>query len=210
MTSLKPRDTSVNKKTYAVFEFANFSETGLKKFAKQLENKGCPVASITATNKITKRDGIKTKRAVLFFENAQKTEIVIGESGDIVSIKINGTMQPIGLPKNLRSFAVNVTNLIKSGQAKFDKTLQRRLKKIKVDAPASKPASRTNAKRIEEAQANFDSATSNLSGLRVELNEINESISTSESKEKTLTNSFNIELERNKALKKQLSDLAKV
>lgn len=210
MRSLKSRDSSLNKKTYAVFEFANFSEAGLKKFSKQLENKGCPVASITATNKITKRDGIRTKRAVLFLENAQKTEVVIGEKGDIISMKINGTIQPIGLPKNLLSFAAHVAKLIKSGQAKFDKALQRRLKKIKVDAPASKPASRTNAKRIEEAQAIFNSATSNLSALRVELNEINESISTSESKAKTLTSEFNAELERNKALKKQLNDLAKV
>ncbi|QUM78719.1 hypothetical protein HWV00_20830 (plasmid) [Moritella sp. 24] len=201
--------SSLNKKSYAVFEFDNFSTAGLKKFAAQLAQKDAAVASITATNRATKKDGLPTKRATFFFDNQQKAEITIGEKGDIITLKVNGKPQPTGSPANLASFAKHIAGVLTAAQPAFDKSLKRRLDKIKVDTPQKKPASRTNKVRIEEAKSLLAQAKKNLSQLRVTSNEQLEMLRTGKEKETQLQSEFSAEKTRNKELKATLAALTK-
>lgn len=194
---------------YAVFEFDNYSETGLKKFASLLNRKDCAVASITATNRVTRKDGLLTKKAVLFFDNQQKAEIVIGDAGDIVLLKINGKPQPSGLPKSLAEFARHIATLLKRGQAAFDKALKRRTAKIKVDTPKKKVAARTNKARIEESETLLKEAQSALAEVRIKEKEITESASRTAVTQNKLLDEYGAAQKRNKELKAQLNKLKK-
>ncbi|MFT7373453.1 MAG: hypothetical protein ACI9T9_002153 [Oleiphilaceae bacterium] len=196
-------------KVYAVFEFDNFSEAGLKKFSKLLERKDSQVASITATNRAARKDGLQTKRATLFFVNQQKIEILIGDAGDIVTLKINGKIQPSGSPSSLADFANHIAKLLKNGQLKFDKALRRKTDKIKVDTPKAKVASRTNKVRIEEAEALLQEAKDTLAELRVTANVSNEALTTSTTAQDKLVIDYDTEMARNRSLKQQLNELRK-
>ena len=191
------------------FNFANFSEAGLKRFAAVLEQKDGDVVSITATNKVKKLDGKPTKRATLFFSDQQKAEIVIGGNGDIVTLKINGKPTPTGSPKTLIDFARPISKVLKSGFAAFDKSLKRRLARIKVDTPQKKPASRTNKARIDEAETLLKQATADLQKLRVSSTEQLEALSANVKKETELNVALDAEKKRNKTLKSTLAALTK-
>ena len=195
--------------TYAVFEYDNFSEAGLKKFVALLARQGADVASVTGTNRPTKKDGIMTKRTAMFFTNQQKAEIVIGDAGDIVSLKINGKMQPVGLPKNLADFAKQISVLLDKGQAAFDKALKRRTDKIKVDKPKTKVAARTNKARITEAEAQLAEAKISLSELRVKENGINEAVNDASVTLKKANDEYEAAVTLNKALRAELNQLKK-
>jgi hypothetical protein len=199
---------SQNKQVYTVFEYDNYSEKGLKKFMRLLENKGEAVASVVATNSATKKDGLKVKRATFFFSNQQKVEIIIGDAGDVVTLKVNGSPQP-QQADGLNSFATNLVQLLKSGQDAFDKALKRRTDKIKIDKPKKAVASRTNKKRIAEAEAELEKAQAGLSDLRVLKETVNEDILGSKKEINLLMGDYETALTRNKTLKAELAQLLK-
>lgn len=176
---------SQNKKTYAVFDFDNFNDKGLNKFAGQLKQRGVPVDSITATNRVTRKDGIKTKKAVFFHENLQRSEVVISDHGDIVTLKINGKPQPTGEPKTLSKFAKHIATLLGKSQAAFDKALEKKEAKIKIDPEAGnkKAGSRSTAARTAAVKSELEKAIeinlalkSKKSGLVTELQTVSDSI----------------------------------
>ncbi|MGF1905256.1 hypothetical protein [Aliivibrio salmonicida] len=200
---------SKNKKNYAVFKADNFSEAGLKSFSRALEQNGCPVASITATNKALRKDGVITKKAVFYFENQQVVEVVVGTQGDIITLKINGKIQPTGLPKKTSEFANHIGKLLKSGQKKFDASLKKRLARIKTNTADKKPASRTNVKRIEEAQGELEEATKALSLTRIKANKINEEWSQKQNELLAIQEKVDDEKKRQTELRKTFKSLTK-
>ena len=194
--------TSKNKQNYAVFNFENFSEAGLiRTFSKELAKNDAPSASITATNKSMKKDGVLTKKAKIYFENQQTAEIVIGEKGDIITLKINGKVQPTGLPKNLTDFAKHISQLCSRGQQQFDNSLKKRLARIKTDVANKKPANRSNVKRIEEAEKELEEANRALSTTKTKAQKIDTELLNLQAKAQDLNNQLSNEDSRNKELK---------
>jgi len=195
-----------NKKVYATFDFDNFSEQGLKAFVRALKQRDQKVVTLNASNRKTKKDGLFTKKAVLFFDNSQRAEIVIGDLGDIVSLKLNGKATPFGQPKTDKEFAKNLASLLKRGQEAFDQSLAKKLKAVKVDT-AIKPAARTNKAKLaqvndafEEANANLRIAMNNLERANADLNESNQLL---EQKEQSLVN----EKDLSKTLRSEITRL---
>lgn len=200
--------TSKNKQNYAVFNFENFSEAGLiRTFSKELAKNDAPSASITATNKSMKKDGVLTKKAKIYFESQQTAEIVIGEKGDIITLKINGKVQPTGLPKNLTDFAKHISQLCSRGQQQFDNSLKKRLARIKTDVANKKPANRSNAKRIEEAEKELEEVSRALATTKSKENKINDEWDSQKSKAQDLADNIVFENKRSKELRKIFNSL---
>lgn len=198
---------SLNKRNYAVFNFANFSEAGLKAFADSLAKFDSKVASITATNKTQKKDGLKTKKAKFFFDNQQTAEVTIGEQGDISILKINSKVQPTGQPKHLSDLAKHISQLLTSGQAAFDKSLKRRLERIKTGSADKKPASRTNKARLAESETELQNAQRELSNINEKLSSLNQQVESTSQERLTLESQFSQVQELNKSLKAEFKQL---
>lgn len=195
---------SKNKKSYAVFKAGNFNEQGLKAFCSQLAKLDCAVADVSASNKPRKKDGRITKSAKLYFDNQQVIEIVIGEDGDIITLKVNNKAQPAGEPKRLSDFAKHISGLLKKGQNAFDASLAKRLTRIKTKTADKKPAAKSMKIRLEEsqeeqdkAQAAFneimqirDSEQSSLDQSKSEHNELLGALKTAQSENKALRAKF--------------------
>lgn len=159
---------SKNGQTYHVFDFENFNEKGLTKFKAALKRAGAEVTGITATNRPVKKDGILTKSASLFFLNGQKSTLIIGGQGDVVSMKVNGKAYPVDT-KDIKSLANSLQNIFELGQQSFDKSLAKKLAKANDDAPNDKPANRPQADRIKEIDELIAEAMADLEKAKAEL-----------------------------------------
>ncbi len=180
---------SKNRKTYHVFDFDNFNEGGLKSFIALLKRSGSEVSGVTATNRVVKKDGEKTKKATLFFLNGQKSEIQIGELGDVITVKINGRVTPVKSETD-KELATSIHDAFERGQDAFDKSLAKKMAKLDTDKPNASPANRSQATRIaeideliakakadlEEAKRKVESLTSETNTARAEINQLRDEI----------------------------------
>lgn len=163
---------SQNKQQHVTFNFDNVNERGLATFLRALSGHDAPVMDIVATNRATKKDGQRIKRVQLFFENQQQVDIFIGDAGDVAQLKINGKPTPFKASSE-REFAQAIAQLLERGQASFDKSLAKKLKKIKVEMPQKKPASRSMKTRIAEADKLIEKAKENQETAQAELDKTN-------------------------------------
>ncbi|WP_070962887.1 hypothetical protein [Vibrio sonorensis] len=189
-----------NRKTYHVFNFDNFNESGLKSFILLLKKTGSEVSGVTATNRVIKKDGEKTKKATLFFLNGQRAELQIGEKGDVITAKVNGRAAPVKSDTD-KLLAKSLHNIFVRGQTAFDKSLAKKLTKIDTDKPNKTPASRTQAARVAEldeliakakadleiAEKKLNSLTSENDSLRGDINQLRDVIAKLKSEIKDLT-----------------------
>lgn len=199
---------SKNKRSYAVFSFANFSEAGLKTFSNNLAKFNCKVVSITAANKAQTKDGLKTKKAKFFFDNQQTAEITIGEQGDISILKINSKVQPTGQPKRLSDLAQHISKLLTSGQAAFDKSLKRRLERIKTGTADKKPASRTNKARLAESEAELQNAQNELSQINDQLSSLTQQVESTSQERLDLESQLSQAQKLSRSLKAEFKQLS--
>lgn len=143
---------SQNKKSYATFDADNYSEAGLTSFVKMLADSGAPVASVTASNRAIRKGLTSFKKADFYFENGQRAMVRIGDAGDIVIVEINGKAVPLNNATTLKGVAGDIADYLKRGQARFDKSLAKKLKAIKVES-AVRPASVPLAKKLEQVKS---------------------------------------------------------
>lgn len=151
---------SLNKKNHVIFDFDNFSERGLKSFLTQLGRAGAVVASVTASNKKSKRDGLVVKKATLFFDGGQRAELVIGSAGDIATLKVNGKSTPFAQTSTLSAFAKVLAKTIEKGKDAFDKSIAKKLKNVK-SVSAVKPASKPLKDKTKQAEESLKLAIDN-------------------------------------------------
>lgn len=163
---------SKNKQKHVQFDYENFNEKGLGKLKGQLKSSGVEVAEISATNRAINKDGQRIKRAQIFFINAQQADIFISDAGDVSQLKINGKPTPYKADTEA-AFAKEIAQLLDRGQKAFDKSLAKKLKRIKVENPQKKPASRTLKARIDEAGRLIGEAQENRAVVQSELDKAN-------------------------------------
>ncbi|MFH4456502.1 defense against restriction DarA-related protein [Vibrio diabolicus] len=146
---------------YVVVDFDNVTERGLKSLITALKQAGATVTDVEASNKKTRRDGETVKRAKLFFDNGQSMTLFVGDEGDIYQMTLNNTKQPIPSVKNERELAREMVRLMERNQSKFDKQVARKAAQAVKDTSDIQPATRSIAKRLEEAKAAEQVAQSN-------------------------------------------------
>lgn len=196
--------SSKNKKSYAVFKAGNFNEQGLKVFCNQLAKLDCPVADVGASNKPRKKDGRITKSAKLYFDNQQVVEVVIGEDGDIITLRVNNKAQPTGEPKRLSDFAKHIADLLKKGQKAFDASLAKRLARIKTKSADKKPAAKSMKVRLEESQGELDKAQAAFNEIMASRDNEQASLDLSKSEHNELLGALKKAQAENKTLRSQI------
>lgn len=158
---------SKSKATYFTLDFANVTEKGLKKLIDAFARTKSKVAGVEATNRITKKDGQPTKKAVLRFERGQSVTITVGPLGDVIETRLNATVIPV-VPKameNVAAYAKEMSAKLIANQGRFDKSQAAKLKRV-TDTSGKKPAGRTLASRLIEAQSANNAATANLTATQ--------------------------------------------
>ena len=87
--------------------------------------------------------------------------LFVGDEGDIFQMTLNNTKQPIPSVKNERELAREMVRLMERNQIKFDKQVARKAAQVVKDTSNTQPATRSIAKRLEEAKAAEQVAQSN-------------------------------------------------
>jgi len=155
---------SKNGAKYFTLDFANVTEKGLKKLIAVFEKNNCKVANVDATNRVTKKDGLATKKAVLTFENGQSVTITLGDQGDVIETKLNTTVLPVKDLSTLDKYVKEVAGKVAANQQRFDDSLAKNAKRV-IDTSEKKPVSRTVQARIVEAKNAQATAQENVNRL---------------------------------------------
>lgn len=170
---------SQNGAKYFTLDFDAITELGLKKFAAEFAKQQAPVVAVEATNRLVKKDGLATKKAVLRFENGQSITISVGSQGDIIDTKLNATVLPVREMGTMAGYVKEVAGKMADNQARFDKSLARKMRPVK-DESKKRPAGRTIQGRLIEARAANVDAQTNVSTARNRVSDAQKLIATSQ------------------------------
>lgn len=194
--------------SYVVVDFDNVTEQGLKSLTTALNRAGSPVKEIEATNRKSRKDGLSVKKAKLFFENGQTATLFIGDQGDIYQLVVNGKRYPLPQANNETQFAKELHKILERTQADFDKS---QLKKASAAVPKNtsqtQPASRSLAKRAEEARSHITAMEANHSEMKATLDRLNAEKSVAQDKERQLAATLETEKQETTSLKEKLNEL---
>ncbi len=122
-----------NKKANQLFNYEKLNERGLKPLVTALKRAGSPVREVVAKNRKRKVNGMDQKQAILLLENGQKITIQVGTAGDLIQVKLNATIIPITNGTKYSAIAKELSKAASIGQVKFDKSIARKLAKVKID-----------------------------------------------------------------------------
>lgn len=189
---------------YVVVDFDNVTERGLKNLIKALKSAGAPVTDVESPNKKMRRDGEQVKKAKFFFESGQSMTLFIGDEGDIYQMTLNATKQPIPSVKSERDLAKEMVRLMDRNQAKFSKAQARKAAKVVKDTSSTKPASRSLAKKINEANNALSVAEDNLAMATEANDKSKDQLNLANEKIQQLETQLAAELEETKELEAQV------
>ena len=166
-----------------IVPYNRFNSQGLNVFSKFFKRKGYTVTDIKADDKVRKKDGMPTKKAIFEFENGQKLEILLAfeakgkksidtAMGSIFIAKVDGKKIPVsaGSPwekHTSKALKKIVEFLLKSAPDKT-KTEQERKKLLAASSADLKPdqvrGPRSTAAKLKSVMARQEELT-NLLGI---------------------------------------------
>ncbi|MGL5629145.1 MAG: hypothetical protein ACRDDO_08480 [Plesiomonas shigelloides] len=197
---------SKNGKAYALLNFDQVNEKGLKKLSDAFKRAGCPVASVDADNRARRKDGMPIKTFKMRFEDQQEIEVSVGVKGDIIQTKLNKKIIPVNQASKLADYAKDVAGKVKAGASSFAKSLARKVKAV-TDQSTRKPAAKPLLTQAREAQNYLTDVTRNIEVLRTRIGELETQTATSTAELQRQTARLNSEREITKQLNDQLSAL---
>ncbi len=161
------------RQTYIAFDFANFTEQGLRKVAREFEKNDAPVIkdgneySITATNKISRIQGMPTKSATLHFEDGQSVTLTINNEGSVFRVKLNNKTIPVFYVSSFSKSIAEISDKLKANSKKFAQAVKRKAARAH-DADQKIPKHRSG----NSIPARLKAATAELENARAELAEV--------------------------------------
>ncbi|EBZ5074366.1 odaE [Salmonella enterica] len=161
--------TSKNGKKYAQVNFDQVTEKGLKPFLDALKKAGLTVENVAASNRVTKKNGLNVKTAILRFEDGQELQTEINDSGDFSGFKLNGKPIPAVHADTLSKIADSLATTVKQNAKKFSESLARKAKRV-IDISSTKPAVKSNVQRLKEAKDRRDKLNKNVQTLQETVN----------------------------------------
>lgn len=161
--------TSKNGEKYAQVNFDQVTEKGLKPFLDALKKAGLTVENVAASNRVTKKNGLNVKTAILRFEDGQELQTEINDSGDFSGFKLNGKPIPTVRADTLSKIADSLATTVKQNAKKFSESLARKAKRV-IDISSTKPAVKSNVQRLKEAKDRRDKLNKNVQTLQETVN----------------------------------------
>lgn len=155
---------SSNGKQYALLDFAQVNEKGLKPLIDALSKEGLTVENVAASNRAAKQNGIAVKTAVLRFQDQQELKVAVNDSGDLVSFKLNGKSIPVQHAETLAKVASALAPTVKQNSQKFTDGLAKKAKRL-IDTSDNRTAVKSNVQRLKEARDRRDTLAAGVKTL---------------------------------------------
>jgi hypothetical protein len=159
---------SSNGNQYALLDFNQVTEKGLKPFIDALGKAGLTVENVDASNRPTNSNGIKVKTAVLRFQDQQEVKIAVNDSGDLASFKLNGRSIPVQHADTLAKVADSLSTIVKQNSQKFTDGLARKAKRV-IDTSDNRAAVKSNVQRLKEARDRRDQLATSTKAISDEV-----------------------------------------
>ncbi|MGL5292383.1 MAG: hypothetical protein ACRC9V_01065 [Aeromonas sp.] len=194
---------SKNKSAYFTLDFGNVTEKGLKKLVDAFKKAGQAVATVTATNRVIKKDRLSTKKFTLTFETGQSVTVSVGDQGDVIETRLNSTVVPVKALDTMAAYAKEVSKKVEDNQAKYDRSLALKTKRV-TDSSSTKPASRSIQARLIEAGVANDAAKSDIKTVTAKFAEAEAAAAIANTNIEDLSRKLEIEKSTTVELKKQL------
>lgn len=192
-----------------VLNFDDINPEGLKKVTKGFEKNDLEVLNLAATNRLVRRNGMSTKKAVYIFAGGQAVELRVNDTGDIYQVSLNNKVSPFREQKKIAYLIKDIATSVKKNQVAFDKSM---LKKItaatrKETKQVQSGGSSTVAQRVEKATDLKTQLTERVKTLRQLISTLDKDIASLEAKINTETNNAKVGRETLAQLKKQLKEI---
>lgn len=155
---------SSNGKQYALLDFAQVNEKGLKPFTDALAKEGLTVENVASSNRVSKQNGMQVKTAVLRFQDQQELKVSVNDSGDLVSFKLNGKAIPVQHADTLAKVASALAPTVKRNSQKFTDGLAKKAKRV-IDTSDNRAAVKSNVQRLKEARERRDTLAAGVKTL---------------------------------------------
>lgn len=159
---------SQNGKKYAVLNFDQVTELGLKELTTAIGKSGIPVVEVNASNRATKKDNITVKTADLMMEDGQKLTIQINDSGDLSGVKLNSKVLAFQHSNSIADLGLQLSKAVEGNSQKFQDSIARAAKRA-LKTSDQKPAVKSTAQRLQEAQDRNKTAKSNVQAAQKSL-----------------------------------------
>ncbi|MGL5103072.1 MAG: hypothetical protein ACRC6N_11185 [Plesiomonas sp.] len=158
---------SSNGKKYAVLNYEQLNENGLKKLTTGISSNGINVVKIIPADTARKKDGIPTKTFSLIAEDGQKMDVQVNDTGDISSVKLNGKVFPLKSPSSISDLSKQIALSFKNSSASFASSLAKKLAKATRDEAkkTDKPAVKSNTQRLQEAKEKSEKIKNDIKNL---------------------------------------------
>ncbi|HHT0956244.1 odaE [Enterobacter kobei] len=156
---------SKNNQQYAVLNFEQINEKGLKSLITAINKAGTDVASVESTNKATKKDGIPVKSVTLNLEDQQKVELQVNDTGDVSGFTLNGKKMPLPHAKTVAAMGQIIGRAAEQAAPVFAKSLAKKVASTTRKLTA-RPKVKSNVQRLADAKKLTDEKQSQFETLR--------------------------------------------
>ena len=140
-----------NKQQYAVLNFEQINEKGLKPLITAINKAGPDVASVDSTNKATKKDGIPVKTVSLHLEDQQEIVLQVNDTGDVSGFTLNGKKMPLPHAKTVAAMGQIIGRAAEQAAPAFAKSLAKKVAGVTKKLTA-RPQVKSNVQRLSEAK----------------------------------------------------------
>ncbi|HHA1306247.1 TPA: odaE [Enterobacter kobei] len=140
-----------NNQQYAVLNFDQINEKGLKSLIAAINKAGPDVASVESTNKSTKKDGIPVKSVTLNLADQQKIELQVNDTGDVSGFTLNGKKMPLPHAKTVAAMGQIIGRAAEQAAPAFAKSLAKKVASA-TKRMTSRPQVKSNVQRIADAK----------------------------------------------------------
>lgn len=161
---------SKNNQQYAVLNFEQINEKGLKSLITAINKAGPDVASVESTNKATKKDGIPVKSVTLNLEDQQKVELQVNDTGDVSGFTLNGKKMPLPHAKTVAAMGQIIGRAAEQAAPAFAKSLAKKVASTTRKLTA-RPQVKSNVQRLAEAKKLTAEKQSQVETLRKTIGE---------------------------------------
>ncbi|HCR0386843.1 TPA: odaE [Enterobacter kobei] len=161
---------SKNNQQYAVLNFEQINEKGLKSLITAINKAGPDVASVESTNKATKKDGIAVKSVTLNLEDQQKVELQVNDTGDVSGFTLNGKKMPLPHAKTVAAMGQIIGRAAEQTAPAFAKSLAKKVAST-TRKLTTRPKVKSNVQRLADTKKLTAEKQSQIETLRKTIGE---------------------------------------
>lgn len=191
---------------YAMVDFDQVNEKGLKGIITAINKTGVKVLEVDSSNRATTKDGVKVKTAKIVLQDGQVLSIQVNDTGDISSVKLNGRAIPNAQSPDVKTLGAVMGRAAMNNSQKFVKSLAAKAKRI-ANPVDKKPAVKSSFQQLQEAKNRNSQVTQNYRSIQNQVAVNQQAITDLRAKKDKETARLNNAMAKNIELKTRLKQL---